>query len=1485
MYNKATAFAIAASLSASLLATEYKWTGEANDGSWKNPNNWDQQAGYPCQSNDIALFGMSATVTFDAGPDTPLNAIKTEKTTGVEVSINADSNGSSIRFSDQGGPKAADGTILRMGVPISCEARFNPSSGKGATVYFSNTLTNLVPPPQNMYFGGLGSYVLEGDCDIFTINRTDLGWYGNSPQGTVVNHYLRGNARFTATNSTSYGYINMVGNGSTKAPSVYLEQDGDDTAMTLTTLNLGGYSGSTTPYHDDAFALYRLKRGTFTILDTLNVGTKVYGSYVQEGGTATVAKLVFGNKLAPDDKFEILGGSFTVGTVSGTPATSVLLSNCTFRTTGSLTASFPIMLAGTVGIAAPTGKEIQLNNVSAPGGCVVDSAGEGTVYLQAVGEFVQNGGDVSFNRLDVGDTKTGSYTLQGGSLAAAGLKIGGMNSARMNVLGGTLTVPTISTSSRGVLDVSGGTLAFTGDTNFNPDDFRISMSNATFRAQGGVTMGAVMDLSGTVTFDVAAGKKLTFSVPPRLAPGTLIRKTGAGELDFACDFIWRGDMEIVEGQVTMTHEVDNADGDDSVRNLTIRDGAVLYTGNVVHKVNVPIDLKIYGEGYVRSDFTSSIFPVRHLWTNDVAVARGAIFNCGDLTTAGAPYRYKGSSGSATHNRSPMVISYTWTGGGDGKTWSDSANWEDGEIPLDHSGHSYADLSRATDIVLTADVDIAGPIFCGNKGDRTLVIHADAAQNFYTYVPQAYQPEAYIATGRTIIFRNVKFPRSPTAGNNVGYVLGFGTMILEGNCHGGYVPAGMPRTAGTVLYRYATNTAYQANAYGFSINTDIGLLCFGEGTDMKFQNSYAGVSGHANLKGQVFLPGCKVRFREGLYVTRYHGNVAYNVRIEGGDVSVEKAAGISIGTLNVFNNTNVKMHGLETFEMLGGSLTVERFASECNRNHAYLMGGDIYVGAGGFVVTDTHTTNAATCVVSWSPNTDPVVFWGGTAIHATNSFTVSLEMELTGEGGEPVLDVPTGFQVTLATNMTGSAALVKTGGGALMVSNAVQSVSMRIEEGTLTFDGDADFTASMGSLVLASDACLSIPAGKTLKVTSLVSGGIVRTGTIAWGDGFVEVTGEGTADWLAPAVYTKEFTAACNDAKSLDGIHYAYAAGSNGTLTVSGTGSLEFAADSRIYVRPGDTLVFEVPVSLAGRLDILGGGDVVFESTATLSAPVDPTYLYVHDGSRLVLRSVVNGGAKGISMYAVTRRLGERYSTIRIEAGGYLCQEFYACTFSGEDSSIGGVLEIAEGGEFRLPRTDNYSRIGASANIHETLRLCGGTFNPATYLRYYTGDVELRFESGKIFVNNTGTMLSRDFTVDLGGKIDFASMTETPVSTIAADIVGDGEIVQSGSNTVVLCGAQTGVRRYSAQCGTLAFGETAAATCRRDVRIDASSDATVKLDFTGIMTVGSLFLDGKHLIKGIYGADTSPTARRPNLTGPGFLEVLEGERPGVVIHLR
>ena len=297
-------------------ATDYEWTGNANDGGlWTTPGNWNQNTGYPQTSSDYARFKKSATVLVDAGAvvDVGLVIVNTGATlvtlNGTEGSVlnpcmSASVNGSSFLVQE--------GCKLVVNLPVTTAMRID--KWHGGEVEFTADVTSTAT--QNPLILDNGKITLSGTA-AFSAANGNVG-IGNYINGDTATLELRDSSSLTAKDITT-GI-----SGDTSSAAGHIIQNGDGTKVNVT----GGLGLSTAAGPHAKPSVYELNAGTLTVAGTLTIGSKDKAQYVQTGGTSTVAAVT----LATGSSASLRGG------VMRSTAAPSIGNGCTFELDGGMLA-------------------------------------------------------------------------------------------------------------------------------------------------------------------------------------------------------------------------------------------------------------------------------------------------------------------------------------------------------------------------------------------------------------------------------------------------------------------------------------------------------------------------------------------------------------------------------------------------------------------------------------------------------------------------------------------------------------------------------------------------------------------------------------------------------------------------------------------------------------------------------------------------------------------------------------------------------------------------------------------------------------------------------------------------------------------------------------------------------------------------------------------------------------------------------------------
>jgi fibronectin-binding autotransporter adhesin len=644
---------------------------------------------------------------------------------------------------------------------------------------------------------------------------------------------------------------------------------------------------------------------------------------------------------------------------------------------------------------------------------------------------------------------------------------------------------------------------------------------------------------------------------------------------------------------------------------------------------------------------------------------------------------------------------------------------------------------------------------------------------------------------------------------------------------------------------------------------------------------------------------------------------------GGTVTASSSAGLTFGsiggtgtlnlnpggTLQVGRTNGIANAGTATFNLAGGTLQVISVALttsvpatlvtattstfDTNGFAATLSGvlsgaGTLLKsGAGPLTLSAANTYAGGTTVSAGYVNfntvasfgTGTVTLDGGGLQWATGTTTdISPRLAALGAGGT-TFDT-NGNQVTLATALTGSGPLTKTGVGTLTLSGTntyaggttisaglVNFSSLaNLGTGTVTLDGGGLQWATGNTLDLSASAQLNrtLGAGGT---TFDTNGNNITLASALSGAGALAKTGTGTLTFSADNTYTGPTTLSAgtlalgtggttgsltgdilNNAalpfNRSDAFTFTGAITGTGTLTKTGAGTLSLSG-ANTYAG-GTTLsngTLQIGAggatgSLSGPLTLATGTALVFNRTGVL----------IYDGAISGAGSVTQSGPGATTVTgALTHTGGTVVSagSLSIGASGttgtltgdilnnasLLFNRSDASTYAGTISGTGSVAKAGTG-TLTLTGANTYS--GPTILTAGILRI-----SSAAALGDGSATNTLVFGLGTLQAAAPLTLPgTRAITLTNNGTID----TNGQSVTLAGPISGNGAITKTGAGTLTLFGTNTYTGATVISTGTLLLGAANALPAATDILFQSGTGGT--LDLAGFSpTVRSLQTNG------------------------------------------
>ncbi len=1088
-------------------------------------------------------------------------------------------------------------------------------------------------------------------------------------------------------------------------------------------------------------------------------------------------------------------------------------------------------------------------------------------------------GTLTASRLDIGKNRPGRYLQEGGTATFA-MIVGGVNAR-----------------SFGSFELADGRFNYTGNaTAFAlPDNDRVSFrhSGGTFALSQNFNFTFPVHASGAPVLEVPSGTTCSVSLPPDVAPGTSFTKTGAGTLQISTDIPAVGSLTVAAGEVKMgiSSKGQNAFGgwnDYTPWRVSIKNGAKFRLRTATANIFQPMDLEIADGGQFSFEGTRNAVFAHSYKTNGVSLPRG---------------RYAASSTThaycTVNDGSHVIVPYTWTGGGDGVSWGDTANWEDGVVPVGSSADSYADLSRATNITFSSNIAIGGILYAPNGRNKKLVL--SSASKYFSLYCNDYKLSCLVRPDATLEF-DCKVLRVGTCVLTGGGTFVFDKYVLGVKSALNPSSKGWPpcfSVNGTLIYRNATDFVRYDNKDAASSSycrglswwanqegSDATVVFEGADTNLEFDRLVYSASGFSGLSRLIQRGGARLTLAD-LYLNPHRDSdkeYPFTYFLQNGSLVCTEGLYLN-KCLAVTSNTYWKRSTGGSFDMTGGTLRTPLMSSECFGNWFYLKGGDAYVGAGGIQRT-SDTTDRTNSKKGYGNaqgfNDSPALQLGGVRLHATANFTVTLDTAFTGAGGETEIDTD-GHSITFtdACAVTGAGAWRKTGAGTVYLNgtNSFTGV-MTVEEGNVVVDAGAVNEAVPAKLVVASASSLDLPAGVNWNVGTLIVDGVAQAAgaSLAFGSGTVTVSqpsslgagrwvGPATGgDWLAPVNWSDSTppngpaAAATLVGTSLaDGAQLAFASNLAlgalavdvpGTVTLAATGEVGILfTNTTITVSPQTTLVINAPVTVGKAakasspvpVTVTGGGKVVFAQAVVNQAGTTAIDGYhtmnLESPTTIELRDSFSGVK--LSSVNATAVWIEDPAEIIVKTGADVA-------FAASPLSSGRLRITQDGGTVSFVSTMQLTTDKAQQYAYA---LDSGTLvvANATGLQSGPGRVAFNLNGGVLQTSGIGVPLFSDVPVTLGGAISFAQADAETVSRFDCRVGGVGSLVQMGPGRVAFAGGLPGAEAISVTGGNLVLA------C-------GISPTNLTVGVGGTLTVGEA------------AATTIPAASILTLSRSGMLEI-------------
>ena len=1167
-------------LDGAALVGEYAWTGDGDGSSWSDPENWGMEAGAPYPGKSGAAedakvtIGRNADIVVDVNEELNLRRIYLQ---GVNLNVSIlrkEGSSGSFKFAHgyegygAGLDGSSDTSTLTIDVPLHAAKRTDTN---GIKVIYKGRMT--VADKQMWYMHAKSNVYADGaEIDMANITGPSFG------MGSNLSFFFNEGAVFKLMNFT-------LCDGSTGSNNNLVEQNGATVDVS------GNFYVNQAAFGKDGHR-YTLKDGTLTIgtqmlvtgpdlrtVEKINdTDTRVNGKgagdgmFVQKGGTVTTpaVTLNYGDIFIEGGDFSINGNVLQGVNPQGVPGT--------FNMSG-----------GTLNLGSKANVQVPINVTG------------GTIALADGATFSGNG------VLNVADAEDLSLKLgKSSSWSALGL-VGTPD--RIRLFADTAVTVTTDGPLPAIVDLNANVTLVVAEA--------AHAAGCTIRENGGAAQGALSQATLALTeaeTPLALGDLATIAAERSAAKVIL----DGPALKLGQDYDWsalRGyfldTVNLVSDGDTLrkvTVKAETAlpqaltisnnvsvltakgvdlvpDGKGTIPALTINDGGSLVLYSQGSHLLVPIHLAINGSGYLhfgKSDYARTAIVAYSYTLNGVKQGHGKY---SVKTNDSGPLR-------ATLDTNQLFVPFVWTGKGDGKTMSDTANWLDG-VWSTYSTDPSCDFSQATGpITVDGDYTYGGITYLPTKAGQTLTLNLATGAKLNVKASGSYYPVVVCRKGCTIDV-NVDFVLATTVscqglvgGGTIVFKRGTGNFMASND--GPFLIDGRVVIAGTV-------TGGNYLRWSPNHNCD-GAMSFASGATVTLNKALTmDMSGFLSAAGYTQDGGTVTAPYIGVFTARSDGMNQCFYTLNGGTLNATEALLVGESTPTGYHMATTSPTAKGTFTMNGGTLNAKGIAVLCNNNFCNLLGGVVNLGSGGFY--------KGSCTVR-TPNASSPVVLGDVTINATDSFALAAELTAAGYAGvqllgDATLNVPAGKTVTLNGRIEGSGSLTVAGGGKVSVAGCTCSAT-----GGIVLGGGATVVLDAGDVINAS--VFKVASEEALKTVTfeggsrlhmLYIGGKRKYGTFETANGTIEVvpaagfsvwTGEAgdgkwstAGNWLgetlpvadADVLFETEAEVTIDAAVSVTGIA-AYQ-----DLTLKGTGPLTVRGGGILEVSDEKTLTLEVEVRM------------------------------------------------------------------------------------------------------------------------------------------------------------------------------------------------------------------------------------------------------------------------------------------------------------------
>jgi autotransporter-associated beta strand protein len=370
----------------------------------------------------------------------------------------------------------------------------------------------------------------------------------------------------------------------------------------------------------------------------------------------------------------------------------------------------------------------------------------------------------------------------------------------------------------------------------------------------------------------------------------------------------------------------------------------------------------------------------------------------------------------------------------------------------------------------------------------------------------------------------------------------------------------------------------------------------------------------------------------------------------------------------------------------------------------------------------------------------------------------------------------------------------------------------------------------------------------------------------------------------------------------------FAGAEHNTLTVTGTGSTWNRSNGPgtfLYVGQGgsnNTALVSAGGSIIHKKLSVGGKGGGKKNTFRVTGANSTSIMNAGNNSRWETGGAVNSfsncfvvednayavfnGTSVAESFSIGKAVGADHNRVTISGLGSLLTVTHAqpLTLGGyttnsvllDTTASGNRLDVRDGATANMSGVCVYLMgsqsafsLGNGTNISSATVGKASGF-PQTGIFLSKPDSELTINSGLLKSGVTGPLVSGPGTVTLLGTA-YISTTNADCS-IDSVITGGGELIKIDPGTLTLSATNTHVGATVVTNGILRLTHDQSLSDSTAVWIWPG--ASIDLAFSGVDTIGALYIDGVLQYKGLYGKSQFPS----HLTGTGYLRTLSGGTP-------